>query len=291
MHRCRREERRHGSPLGADGAVGEDQDVGAGRERLVGLAAETVERDVHPGRAFCDGPRHVERAGLEDRRVHLAQLLELGVEQDRRLQHELAGVLGRLVEQVLLGADARLQAHHDRLADGVDRRVRHLREQLLEVGVDEPMAIGEHGEGRVVAHRADRLLGVAGERCQDDLHVLERVAKGDLTLTQRLGRHRVRHPRRQVGKPHHLAVEPLAVRLLGGDAALDLVVGNDPSLLEIDEEELARLEPCPCGGCSPPGCRARRPRRRARPSRRASRASDRAGGRCGRASSRSRDRR
>ena len=52
VHRCRREERRHGSPLGADGAVGEDQDVGAGRERLVGLAAEAVERDVHPGRAL-----------------------------------------------------------------------------------------------------------------------------------------------------------------------------------------------------------------------------------------------
>ena len=43
-----REQRRHGGPLGADGAVGEDEDVDAGRERLVGLAAEAVERDVHP---------------------------------------------------------------------------------------------------------------------------------------------------------------------------------------------------------------------------------------------------
>ena len=152
-------------------------------------------------------------------------------------------MLGRLVEEVLLGADARLQAHHDRLADRVDRRVRHLREQLLEVRVDEPVAIGEHREGRVVAHRADRLLGVARERRQDHLHVLERVAERDLPLAQRLGRHRVRHPRRQVGEPHDLAVEPLAVRLLGGDPALDLVVRDDPSLLEIDEEELARLQP------------------------------------------------
>ena len=253
VHRCRREERRHGGPLGADGAVGEDQDVGAGRERLVGLAAEAVERDVHPRRPLLDGPRHVERARLEDRRVHLAQLLELGVEQDRRLQHELARVLGRLVEEVLLGADARLQAHHDRLADRVDRRVRHLREQLLEVRVDEPVAVGEDREGRVVAHRADRLLGVARERGQDHLHVLERVAERDLPLAQGLGRHRVRHPGRQVGEPHDLAVEPLAVRLLGGDPALDLVVGDDPSLLEIDEEELARAAAGPCGGCSTAG--------------------------------------
>ena len=169
-----------------------------------------VERDVHPGGALGDGPGHVERARLEDRRVHLAQLLELGVEQDRGLEHELARVLRRLVEEVLLGADARLQAHHDRLADRVDRRVRDLREQLLEVRVDEPVAVGEDREGRVVAHRADRLLGVARERRQDHLHVLERVAERDLPLAQRLGRQRVRHPRRQVGEPHDLAVEPVA---------------------------------------------------------------------------------
>ena len=44
------------------------------------------------------------------------------------------GVLGRLVEQVALRADRRAQAHHERLALRVDRRVRDLREVLLEVG-------------------------------------------------------------------------------------------------------------------------------------------------------------
>ena len=45
---------------------------------------------------------------LKIARVDLAQLLELAVAQDRLVDHELAGVLGRLVEQVPLGADARL---------------------------------------------------------------------------------------------------------------------------------------------------------------------------------------
>src|SRR2546430_6234884 len=50
---------------------------------------------------------------------------------------------------------ARGDAHHDRLADGVDRRIRHLREQLLEVRVEKRLALREDGEGRVVPHRAD----------------------------------------------------------------------------------------------------------------------------------------
>ena len=39
-----------------------------------------------------------------------------------------------------------------------------------------------------------------------------------------------------------VARDPLAVGLLGRDLALDLVVGDDAPLLEVDEEELARLQ-------------------------------------------------
>ena len=42
--------------------------------------------------------------------VDLAQLLQLGVAQHRVAEHELARVLGRLVEQVALRADARRDA-------------------------------------------------------------------------------------------------------------------------------------------------------------------------------------
>ena len=172
-----------------------------------------VERGVHAGGAVCDGPGHIQRARLEDRRVHLSQLLELGVEEDGGVENELARVFRRLVEEVLLGADTRLQAHHDRLADRVDRRVRDLREQLLEVRVDEPVPVREHRERRVVPHRADRLLGVQREGGEDHLHVLVRVAERDLPLPQRLRRQGMRHPGWQVGKADDFLVEPPAVRL------------------------------------------------------------------------------
>ena len=46
------------------------------------------------------------------------------------------------------------------LADRVDRRVGDLREQLLEVGEQRRLAVGEHRQRGVVAHARDRLLAL-----------------------------------------------------------------------------------------------------------------------------------
>ena len=98
---------------------------------------------------------------LKTSRVDLAQALELVVAQDR-VRRSRAAARARASRRAGCARSRRCvcDAHHDRLADRVDRRVRHLREQLLEVRVEERPPVGEHGERRVVAHRADRLLGV-----------------------------------------------------------------------------------------------------------------------------------
>jgi len=46
---------------------------------------------------------------------------------------KLAAVLFGLGQQVALGTDGGLQGHHDFLADGVNRRIRDLGKELLEV--------------------------------------------------------------------------------------------------------------------------------------------------------------
>jgi hypothetical protein len=71
----------------------------------------------------------------------MAELLQLAVEQDRGLHRQLVRVLGRLGEQVALRAHPGAHAHHDRLADRVDRRIGHLREQLLEVAEQRRLAV------------------------------------------------------------------------------------------------------------------------------------------------------
>ena len=133
VHRADRQQRRHRGALRADVAVRQDDDVHAPGDELARLAAHRLDAELHARLALLGGPGHVDRARLEHVVVDLAQLLELRVAQDRLLHHELVAVVGRLPEQVDLGADAGLEAHHHGLADRVDRRIGDLREELLEV--------------------------------------------------------------------------------------------------------------------------------------------------------------
>ena len=173
-------------------------------------------------------------------------------------------------KQVALGAEAGREAHHDLLADRVDRRVGDLGEELLEVGEQRRRLVGEHGEREVVAHRADRLRGVDRHRREQHLQVLLGVAEGALAQVQRLVGDRHLFGGRQVAEGHRVAREPLAVGLLGGDLALDLLVLDDAALLEVDEEQLAGLQAAQPLDVLRAGCRARRSPSRARRSRRSS---------------------
>ncbi len=242
VHGGGHQERRHRHAIGAGLAVGEDEDVRAGGERDIRLRTDPLDAALESGSPFGGGPRRVDRPAHEGAGTYVTQLLELAVAQDRVRDHELARVLGRLVEQVALGADARGDAHHGRFADRVDRRIRHLREQLLEVRVEQWLAARQHGEGRVVAHRADSFLGVLRERREDYLHVLLRVTEQQLPRAQRVGRLLGLLRRRKIGQLHRLAVDPLGVRAARRDLALQLLVRDDASLREIDEEQLARLQ-------------------------------------------------
>ena len=237
------EQRRDRDALGAQVAIREDDDVDAGGERVVGLGAGAGEGRRHAGGPFGDRPGDVDRPCLEGARLDLPEVLELAAAEDRLVDQQLARVLGRLAEQVALRADARRHAHHHRLAGGVDRRVRDLCEELLEVGVEERPLLGEDGEGEVVAHRADRLLRVAGERREDHLQVLLGVAEGELARAQRLLPWNAGRAVGQVGEADDAPVEPLAVRPPGRHRPLDLLVLDDASLLEVDEEDLPGLEP------------------------------------------------
>ena len=77
-------------------------------------------------------------------------------------------VAGLAAEQVGPGPDHRDQAHHQLLADRVDRRVGDLGEVLLEVVVEQLGPLGEHRQGRVGAHGADRILADLAHRLEEE---------------------------------------------------------------------------------------------------------------------------
>ncbi len=153
----------------------------------------------------------------------------------------------RLLEQIVLGANRRFGRGHQFFANRIDRRIRHLREQLLEVVVKRLRLVRQHRERSVGAHRADRLLPVGRHRREDHLEILDRVAERLLLLEQlvvfevvdrrRAARFGERLERDQA------AVDPFAIRLPRRHRLLDLFVLHDSPKRRVDEKHLARLQP------------------------------------------------
>ncbi len=98
--------------------------------------------------------------------------------------HEDVVALPAFVEDVREVREARLQAHHMAFAQAVDRRVGDLAEILAEELRDVARLVGDDRERRVVAHRADRFLGILDHRGEDQLHILHGQACGDLAAEQ-----------------------------------------------------------------------------------------------------------
>ena len=116
------------------------------------------------------------------------------------------------LQQVALRAERGAQRGDQLLADGVQRRVGDLREQLGEVVEEQPRALGERGDRRVGAHGADRLGAGPGHRREDDAQLLLGVAEGLLAAGDRgVGVHDVL-ALGQVGELDLAGLQPLRVR-------------------------------------------------------------------------------
>ena len=155
-----------------------------------------------PAAPLLDGVGDVERLGVERilEMADAADLLEILVGEDRLAHFEaLAPRVAFEIEQVRPRPDERDEAHHQLLADRVDRRVRHLREVLLEIGVEQLRLVRQRRDRRVGAHRADRFLAGRRHRRHQDRQVLLRVAERLLAIEQRdVGARRARLDRVQV---------------------------------------------------------------------------------------------
>ena len=247
VDRADRQEGRDGRVGLGVAAVREDDLVVALGDGLGRLAPEVLDRPPQAGAVVG----HLEQDRQRDRAEAVAvgpaverpDRLQLRVGDHGRGERDLVGGVRPGLEQVGLRPDGPVGGHDDLLADRVHRRVGDLREELLEVVVEELRAFREDGQRGVVAHGADR-VGAGGRHGVDDQpDVLGGVAEDLLAAEDRLvvgqdDRARVG----QVGQVDQGLADPLLVGVLAGDRRLELVVGDDPALLRVHEEHAAGLE-------------------------------------------------
>ena len=98
--------------------------------------AQFIHGSFKAGAVVRDLVEHRQSDGAKVVRVRFAELLQLFVGQDRLVEPELAAVFRSFLEQVLLRTDGGDQGGDQFLADRVERRIRDLREQLLEIVVE-----------------------------------------------------------------------------------------------------------------------------------------------------------
>ena len=243
MHRRRGEQTRDRRRRAVDPTIRQDDDIVALGDRRARAAPEVLERMFEASGARGDRVEHGQRDGSEAALGDVGQLGELLAGDHRVLQHDLpAGLrLGR--QQITLRADGGLHRGHQLLADLIERGIRHLGEELLEVVVERPGTVREHGQRRVGAHRAHRLFAVLGHRQQQDSQVLVGVAERDLPGQHRRAvgrRHRVR---RKLLEVDQVVPEPVGVGVLGGELGLDLLVVDDATLGGVDEKDPSGMQP------------------------------------------------
>ncbi len=247
MHGRAGEQRRDRDAVRPDHAVGQDDDVVAALHRRVGPLAQPLERVGHAAGALLGRVGGVERAGVEALLdvADAADLLQILVGEDRLAHFQpLAARQAFEIEQVRPRPDERDQAHDELLADRIDRRVRHLREVLLEIGVEQLRLVRQRRDRRVGAHGTDRLLAGGRHRLHQQLQVLLRVAEGLLAIEQGdVGARLARLDRAQLFEHDLRALEPVAVGVGGGERRLDLLVGDDALAFKIDQQHLAGLQP------------------------------------------------
>ena len=240
MHAGRRQQARDRRMRRVHAAVRQDEDAVARGHCLTGLAAQ-LRHGALEARTVVVRVVEQRQGGRAKRRARgqVAQLRDLVVVQDRVADGDLPAGLGIGLQQIPLGADGGAHRGDDLFADGVERRVGDLREELREVVVEQARPVGEHGQCRVGAHRADRLLAIAGHGREQHAQVLLRVAEGELALEHRLVIGPLGTRARQLLDVHQVLPQPGPVGVHRSKFALDFVVADDAALSGIHQEHLA----------------------------------------------------
>jgi len=240
------QEHRDGRMLRVDLPIAQDKDGGAFFDGLFGLGANAVEMLFESVGAFADGEPALDGAATERLFFESQNLHHFRIGEDGGLEAEQAGVFRRFFEPVAVGAGQDLDRHDELFADRVNRRIGHLGEKLLEVGIENPGLLGEHGQRRVVAHGTDRLFAGFRHGLEDGgnhADLLLGVAGGKLLLDQAGAGRGLGVERRFADDVLDVLAQPGAVGLLFGVDGLDFIVPEQLAGDRVDGDHFPGTEP------------------------------------------------
>ena len=244
VHRAHRQQGRQRGGGGADpslrtGPVGEHQDLAAGAHRDLGLTAQAIEGGAEGGRTVRD--RHQGGEGAQGKPL-LCEGGQFRLVENRTVEVQHGGGRGLRTQGRPPLAQVHLQAHHQLLAQRIDRRVGDLGEALLEVVVEQVGLIREHRQGDVIAHAVGGLLAGAGHVLDHQIEVFRREAEGRLPL-QQLQIAQLALPGPGLGGQLAAVLrQPGGVGMARGHLLLHLPVVQQATLLQIHRQHLARAE-------------------------------------------------
>ena len=184
--------------------------------------------------------RHGELCGV--RVCSAPQRCDLCDREIRRLERNTRQ-RGDLVEQVRPRTKPCMQRHHHRLAQRIDRRIRHLRKALPKERIDRSGRTRQKRQRRVVTHRPHTVLALCCHRLQHHLHVFARVAKATLHHHQCIGRDNGAGVR----SLKCCRLQKLRVVRARVEDAQQLFVLIDPAIHQVYYQHLARSKPSTAG--------------------------------------------
>ena len=241
MNSCGREERWNRSVCNRDSSVTENQYLCALGDSLVGLVAESSNRRSQSLAALVDWVDEIEH-DTRDLGATRQQSRELVRGEHRVTDPDLFRRIGAGVQQVPSRTKRRANRGDQFLANGVERRVRNLREELLEVVGHKSRALGKCSDGRVGSHRSERLFTVGDHRLEQQFQFFVGVTKDELLGWQWQVMAPVIVLLGQVVNVGQRSVEDLAIGPSVRHQFFDFVVANDSTLLGVDQEDSSRFE-------------------------------------------------
>ncbi len=241
-HRPHRQQAGNGNVIFVDLPVGQDQNIRPVPVCPVNVHEQPVDGLLQGGIFIvADG----NRLHLEPRHIHGLDAKKVRFRKNGVVDFQHLAVIRLLLQQVALGTGVDRGGGNDLLPEGVNGRVRHLGEHLLEVVKQRRMGVAESRQGGVAAHGSGRLSAVFRHLQQDVVHVLVAVAEGLLQPHQLLVRRRryllIGHL--QVGQIHQVPVQPLAVGLTAGVVRLQFLVVHQFSPHGVHQQHFSRAEP------------------------------------------------